>query len=427
MQKAAATQRMIAPATARAALVALAATLGAGTSFAQPVWTDARVARAAAARAPAVREARAALDVAAAGRVHGERPFIGNPTVGVLVLPGFPDFGAWTTGVSVGLPIDVSGLRGQWSREAARGVLSAEARLGDETLRAVAEARAARVALAVARAQVAVQRERLGAADEALTRTRARADARAATAVDLALAEQERAEAAADLARAERAEAQALGAFRSALDLDADAAVEVDAPTPPAALSPDEATRAMRRAPEVRGDARALDEQAARLDAAASRVARAAVAPVVVGFEAQQVAVGPQELNASVGASLRWELPLVQRAQGDRAVAEAEARASRTDASLLRRQVGRDVTRHAETLARALTELDALEGEAIPAAGRLAAATEAAFAAGAIDYFRVLAARREVLSLRSRALEVLEAAWAARLAFERARGETDAR
>ncbi len=407
--------------------VALVASLWCAHAAAQPVWTDARVARAAAARAPAVREARAALDVAAAGRVHGERPFIGNPTVGVLALPGFPDFGAWTTAVSVGLPIDVSGVRGQWSREAARGVRSAEARLDDETLRAVTEARAARVALAVARGHVTVQRERLGAADEALTRTRARADARAATAVDLALAEQERAEAAADLARAERAEAQALGAFRSALDLDADAAVEVDPPAPPEAVTPEEAARAVRRAPQVRGDAVALDEQAARLDAAASRVARAAVAPVVVGFEAQQVAVGPQDLDASIGASLRWELPLVQRAQGDRAVAEAEARASRASAVLLRRQVGRDVARHAEALARALAELDALQRDALPAAGRLTAATEAAYAAGAIDYFRVLAARREVLSLRSRALEVLEAAWAARLAFERARGETDAR
>ena len=38
---------------------------------------------------------------------------------------------AWSRVVTdrVGLPIDVSGVRGQWSREAARGVRSAEARL----------------------------------------------------------------------------------------------------------------------------------------------------------------------------------------------------------------------------------------------------------------------------------------------------------
>lgn len=168
----------------------------------------------------------------------------------------------------------------------------------------------------------------------------------------------------------------------------------------------------------MRGDAVSLDEQAARLDAGASRVARAAVAPLVVGFEAQQVAVGPQDLDASIGASLRWEFPLVQRAQGDRAVAEAEARVARTGAALLRRQIGRDVVRAAEALARGLAELDAIEREAVPAAERLVAASEAAFSAGALDYFRVLAARRAVLTpLRARSLDVLESAWAARLAL----------
>lgn len=411
----------------RAPLSLLAATLWCAPASAQTLWTDALVARAAAARAPSVREARGALDVAAAGRVHGERPVIGNPTVGLLALPGFPDFGAWTTGVSVGLPIDVSGVRGQWSREAARGVRAAEARLGDETLRAVTEARAARVSLAVARAGVAVQRARLATADEALTRTRARLDARAATAVDLALAEQERAEAAADLARAERQASHALAAFRSALDLAAVEPVAVDAPGRPEGVSPEAMAVAVRRAPRARGDAASLDEQAARLDASASRVTRAAVAPLVVGFEAQQVAVGPQDLDASIGASLRWELPLVQRAQGDRAVAEAEARVARTGAALLRRQIERDVVRAAEALSRSLAELDAIERDAIPAAERLVAASEAAFGAGALDYFRVLAARRAVLALRARSLDVLESAWAARLAFERARGDIDAR
>jgi len=138
------------------------------------------------------------------------------------------------------------------------------------------------------------------------------------------------------------------------------------------------------------------------------------------------VAVGPQDLDASIGASLRWEVPLVQRAQGDRAIAEAEARASRVGATLLRRQVMRGVLRSAQALARGLAELDALDREAIPAAERLVADTEAAFAVGAVDFFRVLAARRSALALRARALAVLEAVWNARLAYDRARGASDA-
>lgn len=397
------------------------------SAFAQTTWSDARVAEVALRRSPAVREARAALGVATAGRAHGERPIVGNPAIGVLVLPGFPDFGAWTTGVSVGLPLEVSGLRGAWAREAEQGIRSAQAHLDDETLRAVTGARAARVEVALAQAQVNVQRARLAAADEALARTRARVDARASTAVELGLAEQEQAEAAADLAHAQTRETQALGAFRSALDLDATEVVAVDAAGRPTPITPEEAAAATAHAVRVRGDALAFDAQAARLDLSTSRLARGAVAPLVVGFEAQQVAVAPQELGASIGASLRWEVPLVQRAQGDRALAEAEARAARTQASLLRRQIARDVLLSAETLARCLVELDALEARAIPAAERLVAASEAAFAAGALDYFRVLTARREVLTLRARALDVLETAWSARFAFDRARGDVDAR
>jgi len=417
---------MVSSAWIGAVVVFSCLTFGDRPASAQSLWTDARVASVAAARAPVVREARAALEVAAAGRVHGERPIVGNPTVGVLLLPGFPDFGAWTTALSVGLPIEVSGLRGQWTREAARGLRAAEARLRDETLRAVTAARAARVALAVAREIVAVQRARLATADDALTRTRARVEERAATAVDLALAEQERAEAAADLARAEREESEALAAFRSALDLGIDEEVVVDAPGRPEPVSLEEAARIAQIAPQHRGDVRALDERAASLEAASTRMARAAVAPLVVGLEAQQVAVGPQDLDASIGASLRWEVPLVQRAQGDRAIAEAEARASRVGATLLRRQVMRDVLRSAQALARGLAELDALDREAIPAAERLVADTEAAFAVGAVDFFRVLAARRSALALRARALAVLEAVWNARLAYDRARGASDA-
>jgi outer membrane protein TolC len=265
------------------------------------------------------------------------------------------------------------------------------------------------------------------AAEEMLARTRARADEGAAIAIDVALAERERAEAEADLARAYGRESSASAALRSALDLDADAEVNVDAPGRPDAVSRDEARRAAVRAPRLRGDATALDEQAARSDASATRAARAAIAPLVLGFEAQQVAVGPQELDVSIGASLRWELPLVQRAQGDRAIAEAEARGTRLGASLLRRQIERDVVAAAEALDRNLAELDSLERGAIPAAERTLQATEAAFAAGALDSFRVIDARRTLLALRARALDVLGSAWQSRLAYDRACGVVDER
>ncbi len=384
------------------------------------VWTDARVTARATERAPLVREARAELDRAFAGRVSGERPPVGNPTLGVMVLPGVPDYGAWTTAVSVGLPIEVSGVRGVWSREAERGVLVARARLIDATLRAATAARRARVELAIARALIEVQRARLATARETEQRVRVRSEAGAATSIDVALTERETAVAEADLAGAEGRATEAMGALRSALDLGASEPVEVDAAARPAPVDLSSLGATLARAVQTRRDVTALEEDAARFDLAESRVGRGAIAPLVVGLEAQQVAIGPQELGGSIGASLRWEVPLVQRAQGDRALLRADAAMSRTAATLLRDQIARDVTRHAQALDRALAELDALEARAIPAAERLVRATEAAFTAGALDSFRVLVARGELLQLRARALDALRAAWTARLDFERA-------
>ncbi|MFO0651698.1 MAG: TolC family protein [Polyangiales bacterium] len=406
------------------ALFALLLPASASAQNAAPAWTDERVRAYATERAPSVRAARADLDRAFAGRVAGERPPIGNPTVGVMVLPGAPDFGAWTTAVSVGLPIEVSGVRGVWSREAEQGVLAASARLSDATVQAVSAARRARVELAITRSLIEVQTQRLATARESERRVRARSDAGAATSIDVALAERETALAEADLAGAEARASDALSQFRSALDLSVDEAVDVGAPGRPGAVDLSTLGPVLARAMRTRSDVVAYRRDAERLALTESRVGRAAIAPLVVGFEAQQVAISQQDLGISVGASLRWELPLVQRAQGDRAMLRADAATARLSATLLSAQVARDVTCFAQTLARSLAELDALETRAIPAAERLNRATEAAFAAGALDSFRVLVARNELLQLRARALDALRAAWNARFDYERAVGVT---
>lgn len=406
------------------ALFALLLPASASAQNAAPAWTDERVRAYATERAPSVRAARADLDRAFAGRVAGERPPIGNPTVGVMILPGAPDFGAWTTAVSVGLPIEVSGVRGVWSREAEQGVQAASARLSDATVQAVSAARRARVELAITRSLIEVQTQRLATARESERRVRARSDAGAATSIDVALAERETALAEADLAGAEARASDALSQFRSALDLSVDEAVDVGAPGRPGAVDLSTLGPVLARAMRTRSDVVAYRRDAERLALTESRVGRAAIAPLVVGFEAQQVAISQQDLGISVGASLRWELPLVQRAQGDRAMLRADAATARLSATLLSAQVARDVTCFAQTLARSLAELDALETRAIPAAERLNRATEAAFAAGALDSFRVLVARNELLQLRARALDALRAAWNARFDYERAVGVT---
>ena len=369
-----------------------------------------------------MRRARAALEIARASRVFGDHPRVGNPTVGVLALPGWPDFGALTYAATLGLPIDVGGYRSAYGREAEAEVRAAEDRLYAAIHEAEQQARGARIDLALARALVTVQRERLEAATAAERGVVARVEAGASTAVDAALARRERAEAEADLAGALRREAEALGAFRGALDLPPNEAVAVEPAERPEPVAREEAPRAQVEATRRRRDLSATDRSAERWELTAQRNRAGAVAPLTVSLEAQQVAVGPQEVANSIGASVRWELPFVQRAQGDQAVSRAEASGQRVAGVLLRRQIEREVSNAVARLGHALAELDALEREAVPAAERLVEATEASWAAGALDFFRVLVARRDLLAMRARVLEARRAAWQARIEFDRAMG-----
>ncbi|MEZ4407609.1 MAG: TolC family protein [Polyangiales bacterium] len=387
-----------------------------------PVWTDAEVRAAARRASPAVRRARAALEIARASRVFGRRPPVGNPTVGVIALPGWPDYGALTYGATLGLPIDVGGSRSAYGREAEAEVRVAEDRLYAAIHEAEQQARGARVDLALARALVTVQRERLDAASAAERGVVARVNAGASTAVDAALARRERAEAEADLASALRRETEALGAFRGALDLPPSEPVAVEPAERPEPVAREETPRAQAEAARRRRDLSALDRSAERWELTAQRHRASAVAPLTVSLEAQQVAVGPQEVANSIGASVRWELPFVQRAQGDQAVSRAEASGQRVAGVLLRRQIDREVFDAVSRLEHALAELDVLEREAVPAAERLVEATEASWAAGALDFFRVLVARRDLLAMRARVLEARRTAWQARIEFDRAMG-----
>lgn len=366
----------------------------------------------------------AALDVARAGRAYGEVPVVGNPTLGVMMLPGYPDFGAYTMTASLGIPLDVSGRRGRYRAEADHGIAAAEARLEATRAMAAAEARQAYVDLVTTQAEVDIQRARLEAAQSIEGRVRARTDVGAGTAVDVALVERERAEAEADLAEARRRQTEADGALRRALDLGPADPLTLQPLSRPEGLSSGQRAQAAARAQSQRRDIVALERGAARLESSDDRLRAGAIAPLVVGLEGQQVATSPNATGTSLGASVRWELPLAQRAQGDRAVARAEAVGQRVQAALLRRQIDREVTTSAESLDAALAELDALTDRALPAAERLVAATEASWAAGALDIFRVLTARRDLLLVRARILTATRASWRARIGYDRAMGQT---
>lgn len=386
------------------------------------VWTDSEVRARARRSAFRVRRAEHALRVAQAGRVFGDLPRVGNPTLGVIALPGVPNFGALTYAVSLGLPIDLAGVGRARSREAEAGVRVGTARLDAERATAEAEARAAWVAVGVARSLEAIQRSRLASAQEAEARIEARLAAGESTALDRAMVQRERAAAEADVARAVRLGREAADALRMALDLPGRSPIEVAPIGAPSRPTADTIARAARAAGSRRGEVRAAQAVGLEASARGVRQGREAVAPLTVGLEGQQVAVGPQETASSLGLSLRWELPFVRRAQGERAVSSAEASAARADARILQRVVSREVEAAGARLESALEELDVLEQRALPAAANLEQQTTVTWTAGNLEWFRVQEARRERLELAARALEVLREAWLARIELDRASG-----
>lgn len=402
-------------------LAAVLVTTGALAQSTEPagrVWSEAEVIARAEARSPEVQSARASLDASRAWSVYGSVPLLGNPVVGIRAMVGVPDREAATYAVAVGVPIDVSGRQGLWRREARWAVREAEARLEVALNDARAHAREAYVDVALADALFRINTERLEAARELLERVRSRAISGVATALDVALSERELAEAEADLSAARRTRFEAAARLREALDLAPDLPVYVlplPEPTLPAGLTRE---AAVARAIERRREHIAIGAEVHRYRISADRLRAEAIAPLLVAGEYEMQGY----VQGSVGASAQWALPLIQTAQGERAVALGQASARDTDRALRARRSAREAGAAWDRLSTALAELRALRERALPALERALALSEQLLGAGAVDYFRVLYARRELAQARARAIEVAREAWHARVALDHAIG-----
>jgi cobalt-zinc-cadmium efflux system outer membrane protein len=343
---------------------------------------------------------------------------VGNPTVGVRAMVGAPDLPAATYALLVGVPFDVSGVRGRWRSESTWAEREAEARAAVAVNEARSRARLAVAEAAVARALVQVAVEREATAAHALAQTQTRAEARSSTALDLTLAEREAAEAAADVAAARRAQAEADGRLRDVLDLDPTAPIAVAAAEVPAAPEGLTLPLAVARARAQRREAAAFRAAGVRLRRASERLRAGAIAPLFVAAELEWQGYS----QASVGASAQWSLPLAQTAQGDRAVAAAEAASADVAAGLAGRAAEREAATAWASLEHARDELAALDGRVLPNAERALVLTESLFREGAADAWRLLLARQAVATARVRRLGALRESWRARIDLDRATG-----
>lgn len=415
------TGRARATRAARILSVALLSALGAGaTAEAQAEsWTVSAAEAVALERSPLLRTAAARQKTAEAYRTFGTLPPVGNPVVGVRAMVGRPDDPAATYGLLIGLPFDVGGRRRAWRGEARfiAEVALAELEVARNDVRADVRAAYADVALAEAARKVAM--ESTETARELFDRVNARLAANAATALDVAQAEAQFAEAQADLANAEGRLVEAQDRFRQLLDLPPDRVVSVQ-PLPEVSVPSLGVEAAVARALSQRRELAVWTSTRERFRAADSRLRAEAVGPLTAAFEAE--AQGNQRTNKSVGASVNFELPIVFRNQGERAVAKGEADAAAISRELTEHAITREVVTAYKRLDTALAELAALDRRAIPAAERTLAMVRTMLDSGAVDYFRLLTARANAFALRSRRVEAIRDAWMSRIALARATG-----
>jgi outer membrane protein TolC len=386
-------------------------------------WTLERATKVAEERSPELQTARVALKAARAYRAFGHLPRIGNPTLGLRAMFGKPDDPAATYSASLGLPLDVSGRRRSWQREASFVEREAEAQLLAVQNEVRSEARDAFIDTSLSSELVRVAVANSEVAREFLQRVQARFAANAATALDVALSERDYAESMARVANAQAVLAESRGRLRQRLDLAADEPIEA-APLSPPGLPPElNLARAIELARAQRKEPAAFAAGAERFRAADKRLRRETVAPLVVGGEYE--AQGNTNTQSSGGVHVIAELPFVFRNQGERAVARGQAELAHVRAGLSTRQVTREAVVTFQQLQAALQEFEALDGQATPAAERALSMTMEMLDAGAVDYFRLLNAREMAFELRARRVEALRVAWRRRIGLERALGSLE--
>jgi cobalt-zinc-cadmium efflux system outer membrane protein len=206
--------------------------------------------------------------------------------------------------------------------------------------------------------------------------------------------------------------------LRDVLDLGATVAVDLTSPVdepPPLAAAQVYVERALRHHPALA----ALSARVKLLDSTEHRLERE-VFPrlgVYAGVDAAPLSPVYGVLGVSV------ELPFAQRNQAPRAVTARVREGVRTRIELEARRLSRDVVAAWNAYEARRLELERITQRAMPAAARTLSFAEAGWQAGRFDLFRLLTAARDALKVRANRIDVLEAAWMARIELERAVGE----
>jgi cobalt-zinc-cadmium efflux system outer membrane protein len=206
--------------------------------------------------------------------------------------------------------------------------------------------------------------------------------------------------------------------LRDVLDLGATVAVDLTSPVeepPPLADATVYVNRALKRHPTLA----ALHARVHQLDSTERRLEREVFPRIGVYAGVDAAPVSP--VFGLLGLSV--ELPIAQRNQGPRAVTARAREGVRTRIELEARRLARQIVAAWNAYEARRTELARLTQSAMPAAAKQLSFAEAGWQAGRFDLFRLLTVQRDALRLRANRIDVLEAAWIARIELERAVGE----
>ena len=348
--------------------------------------------------APLAVDARLQRDVQESQRDAAALPPLQNPTFDSSIERGsfYVDVVA---SAQIVFRFEVSGQRAARMREVDDLLRAREARIK------VAHAEVAGVvadvvgSLVAARQRIVEVKRGLSAAEDEERMNRARAAVGDATVVDVASAEAEAGRWRQVLRTAEMSVVSARGRLAQLLG---DDAIDVASDLFPPEASP---TRDASALPV----AKALEAESSASLASAERARREA--NPTLDFGPRFTRGDNTELRSAV--VLSGQLPVFRRNQAEVARAEAEAVRAKRLAEVSRSVAQRRVRSAEDRLRIARDALGDLEANAIPAAERTVSAAHEAFKAGKADFFRVLLARRDLVTTRMRRIEIAELAWTA--------------
>lgn len=402
------------------AVEGLALTLVCANAVAAPLSLQQALDRATSA-APEVQLAARALEEAEASGVGAGVFLPENPRVFIdyrrlASPPPIDPLNGYNLGVDGTL--EISGAGFARVEEAERRVSLARSQLVTTQALAKVQAWVAYVSVQVARKRVAILEEALVIATRVENASKERLRNGVVGEPDVAAASLEVATVKVERDEAKRLLAVALDDLRAVLDLGPGEALELDEQLLDPAAVADE-TALVAAAVENRPELALVRARLALLEVTDARLFREGALPKLtynLGFDAAPAS--PVFGYAGIGV----ELPVAQRNQGPRAIAQAQRQTERVRLETELRRVRREVATARRSYELRLRQLQSLSAEALPAAERNEDLVEEGWKAGRFDIFRLTSATRELNRVRRQRLETLLAAWSDYVELQRASG-----